>query len=201
MRRNCLRKNKSQLHNLTSNCLPAAGRIFSIPLERFFIPQKTNNMNLTAQIAKHFREVYFGGNWTSVNLKETLKDVTWQQATTKVYSFNTIAVLVYHINYYVSAVLPVLQGGALNASDKYSFDCPPILSQQDWEKLLDKTQAEAETFVGIIENLPESKLEETFSEEKYGNYYRNLHGIIEHTHYHLGQIVLIKKILLQADKN
>ena len=27
-------------------------------------------MNLTQQIAKHIREVYFGGNWTSVNLKE-----------------------------------------------------------------------------------------------------------------------------------
>ncbi len=44
-----------------------------------------------------------------------------------------------------------------------------------------------------IEQLPESKLWETFSDEKYGNYYRNIHGIIEHIHYHLGQIVLIKK--------
>ncbi len=52
-----------------------------------------------------------------------------------------------------------------------------------------------------IEQLPESKLWETFSDEKYGNYYRNIHGIIEHSHYHLGQIVLIKKILLQANEN
>jgi hypothetical protein len=49
--------------------------------------------------------------------------------------------------------------------------------------------------------LPESKLAETFSDEKYGNYYRNIHGIIEHTHYHLGQIVLIKKILSQLPGN
>jgi len=35
-------------------------------------------------------------------------------------------------------------------------------------------------------------------EEKYGNYYRNFHGIIEHCHYHLGQIVLIKKMLLSG---
>jgi len=50
----------------------------------------------------------------------------------------------------------------------------------------------------LIEQLPEAKLGEIFSEEKYGTYYRNIHGIIEHTHYHLGQIVLIKKILLQS---
>ncbi len=158
-------------------------------------------MNLQEQIAKHFREIHFGGNWTSSNLKDHLADITWQQATTQVYSFNTIATLIYHINYYVSAVLKVLQGEPLNASDKYSFAHPPILSQEDWEKLLNKIWTDAENFASLTEQLPESKLWEDFSDNKYGNYYRNIHGIIEHTHYHLGQIVLIKKILLQADKN
>jgi len=155
-------------------------------------------MNLTAQIAKHFRDVHFGGNWTSVNLKETLTDVTWQQATTKIYSLNTIATLVFHINYYISAVTKVLHGEPLTAHDKYSFDLSPIQSQEDWEKLLNKTWSDAENFAQLIEQLPESKLGEIFSDEKYGNYYRNIHGIIEHTHYHLGQIVLIKKMLLQT---
>jgi len=158
-------------------------------------------MNLTTQIAKHFRDVHFGGNWTSVNLKETLTDVTWQQATTKIYSLNTIATLVFHINYYVSAVTKVLQGEPLTAHDKYSFDLPPILNQEDWENLLNKIWGDAENFALLIEQLPESKLADTFSDEKYGSYYRNLHGIIEHTHYHLGQIMLIKKILLQSSGN
>ncbi len=129
-----------------------------------------------------------------------MADVTWQQAITKVYSFNTIAALVYHMNYYVGAVLKVLLGEPLNASDKYSFDHPPILSQQEWEELLNKTWTDAENLSILLEQLPESKLWETFTDEKYGNYYRNIHGIIEHCHYHLGQIVLIKKILLQTDK-
>lgn len=152
------------------------------------------NMNLTAQIAKHFRQLHFGGNWTSVNLKETLADTNWQQATQKIFSFNTIAALVYHTNYYVSEVMKVLKGEPLNAHDKFSFDCPPVESQEDWNKLLNKTLADAENFAALIEQLPEDRLWETFTDEKYGNYYRNLHGIIEHTHYHLGQIVLIKKL-------
>ena|SRR5215204_7205482 len=155
-------------------------------------------MNLTAQIAKHFRDVHFGGNWTSVNLKDSLVGITWQQATTQIYSLNTIVTLVFHMNYYVSAVLKVLQGEQLDAHDKYSFDHPAIGSQEDWEKLLNKTWADAGKFANLIEQLPETKLGETFSDEKYGTYYRNLHGIIEHTHYHLGQIILIKKILLQG---
>jgi len=158
-------------------------------------------MNLTAQIAKHFRDVHFGGNWTSVDLKKTLADVDWQQATTKVYSFNTIAILVFHINYYISAVAKVLQGEPLTAHDKYSFDLPPIQSQEDWEKLLNKMWTDAENFANLIEQLSETKLGQIFSDEKYGTYYRNLHGIIEHTHYHLGQIILIKKILLQEQKS
>ena len=158
-------------------------------------------MNLTEQIAKQLRDVHFGGNWTASNLKDHLADVTWQQATTQVYSFNTIVALIYHMNYYVSAVLKILQGERLNASDKYSFNHPPILSQEDWEKLLNKTWTDAENFASLIERMPESKLWESFADNKYGNYYRNIHGIIEHIHYHLGQIVLIKKLLVQTDKN
>jgi hypothetical protein len=155
-------------------------------------------MKLSAQIAKLLRAVYFGGNWCGINLKDTLAGITWQQATTKVYSFNTIAALVYHMNYYVIAILKVLQGGTLDAHDKYSYDLPPILSQQDWEKLLDTFWNDAEKFTSLVEQLPDSKFTETFSDEKYGNFYRNIHGVIEHFHYHLGQIVLIKKTLLLA---
>lgn len=96
--------------------------------------------------------------------------------------------------------MKVLQGGLLDAKDTYSFDHPPILSPEDWEKLLDKTWTDAENFARLIEQLSESTLWEDFSDKKYGNYYSNIHGIIEHIHYHLGQIVLIKKILLPADK-
>ena len=156
-------------------------------------------MSLTHEIAKHFRDVHFGGNWTSVNLRDQLSGLTWQQATQKVYDLNTIAVLVFHMNYYVAAVSRVLEGEALNARDRYSFELPPILSQEDWKNLVDKTWADAERFAGLVEQFPEVRLWEDFSENKYGNYYRNIVGIIEHVHYHLGQIVLIKKILLQKE--
>jgi uncharacterized damage-inducible protein DinB len=152
-------------------------------------------MNLSSQIAKHFRGMHFGGNWTDVNLKDTLKNVDYREATTRVGSCNTIAVLVFHINYFISAVLKVLRGGPLDAHDKFSFDLPPINSQNEWEALLEKCWKEAEEFASLVEALPETKLWETFSDPKYGTYYSNLQGIIEHTHYHLGQIVILKKLI------
>ncbi len=62
-------------------------------------------MTLIKQVAKQFRDVYFGGNWTAVNVKDTLSDIDWHQAVTKVHNLNTIATLVFHINYYVNPVL------------------------------------------------------------------------------------------------
>lgn len=158
-------------------------------------------MNLSQQMAKHIRDVHFGGNWTVSSLKEHLADVNWQEATTSVHSFQPIANLVYHIHYFVNAALKVLQGGPLDAHDKFSFDRPSISSQADWEQLLDRTWADAEEFASLVEKLPESKLLEDFVESKYGNYYRNIAGIVEHAHYHLGQIVLIKKMIGNAEQH
>jgi len=152
---------------------------------------------LSAHLSKHLKDVFFGGNWTSVNLRDSLANVTWEQAVTKLHSVNTILSLVYHINYYITAVTKVLQGEPLNASDKFSFDHAAIQSEEDWQNLLNKTWTDAENFAGLVEQLPDSKLWENFEDGKYGNYYRNILGIIEHTHYHLGQIVLIKKLLHQ----
>ena len=152
-------------------------------------------MDITQQLAKHLRDVHFGGNWTWVNLKDTLNDVTWQEATTKIYDCNTIAVLVFHINYFIDVQVKVLRGGPLEGHDKYSFDCPPITSQQDWENMLAKIFADGEALAALVEQLPAEKLWENFKEEKYGNYYRNIQGNTEHIHYHLGQITILKKII------
>ena len=152
-------------------------------------------MNTTKQITKHLRELYFGENWTCVNFKDTLADIMWYEATTKCQEFNTITTLLFHSNYYINRVLKVLEGESLNASDEYSFDCPIISSQEEWEIFVHSALEEAERFAQEIEKMKESKLFEVFSEEKYGNYFRNLLGIIEHAYYHLGQIVLIKKMI------
>lgn len=156
-------------------------------------------MLLCKQIAKHFRELYTGGNWTFTNVKDTLLEISWQDATTKVYSFNTIAALVFHMNYFVEAALQVLQGKALDAHDKFSFDVPPILSKEDWEHLVNNTLSNAETFANLLEQMSDNKMWEVFEDEKYGSYYRNMHGIIEHSHYHLGQIVIIKNLIKEMN--
>lgn len=148
-------------------------------------------------MAKHFREVHFGGNWTCSNVKDVLSTVSWEQAIAKVYDLNTIATLTYHIHYYVGVISNVLKGGPLEGKDELSFTHPPIENQEDWDNFLTKVLNDAEQLAKLMEQVPEERHWEYFTEEKYSIYYRHLHGITEHTHYHLGQIALIKKILMQ----
>jgi hypothetical protein len=155
-------------------------------------------MNLSKQIANQFRDVLLTGTWVATNYKTQLNDVNWEQATTKVKSLNTIADLTFHIDYYLAGLLQVVQGGILDIRDKYSFVAPPISSQNDWEQRLQKLWNDAETFANLIEQMDDSTMMEPFVEEKYGNNYINIQAMIEHCYYHLGQIVLIKK-LMQAN--
>lgn len=151
-------------------------------------------MKVQNQIAKHFREIHFGGNWTVSNVKDQLKDVSWEEANKKIDDLNTILILSVHMKYYVSAVLRVLQGGALVAKDELSFT-HNLQNQEDWDAHVHSYLEEAEELAGLIENLSEEEIYSDFTDSKYGSYYRNLHGIVEHTHYHLGQISLIKKFI------
>ena len=159
-------------------------------------------MNRTKQIADRFREVILNGTWiANTNYKDQSSNLTWKQATMKIGSLNTIAVLVFHINYYIAGILNVFEGGTLEIKDKYSFDLPPITSQKDWEELLNTTWNNAAEFANRVELMPDEKLEEAFVNTKYGSYQRNIDGVIEHSYYHLGQIVLIKKMILEIAEN
>ena len=156
-------------------------------------------MNQAKQIAKQFREVYLDGKWVALtNLKEQLSQVTWEQATTQLGSLNTLAALAFHVNYYVAGVADVLDGGELVIRDKFSFDFPSIQSKEDWEQLLAQLWKDGERFARLVEQLPDEKLDEVFVKEEYGDYRRNIHVIIEHCYYHLGQVVLIRKMLAEA---
>jgi hypothetical protein len=153
-------------------------------------------MSSVSQLSKRFREVLLDGLWiANTNFKDQLKDVTWEQANTQIANLNTIAMLTFHIDYYIAGIINVFEGGELEIKDKFSFDLPPIESQKQWEKLLNKLWNDSEKFAILLEQFPDSKMDEVFVDEKYGTYLRNIDGMIEHAYYHLGQIALIKKMI------
>lgn len=152
-------------------------------------------------IANRLREVLLNGYWiANTNYQEQLLSITWEQARHQVADLNTIAVLTYHINYYLVGILNVFKGGPLEIKDQYSFDLPPIQSEEDWKKLVEEFLVNSAAFADEVAQIPDKKLDQLFVNEKYGTYLRNIEGVIEHSYYHFGQIVLIKKLILAATK-
>lgn len=154
-------------------------------------------MTRNLAIANRLREVLLNGKWIAdTNYQEQLLSISWEQAIKKMGNLNTIALLTFHINYYLVGLLNVFNGGELEIRDKYSFDLPEIKSEKDWSKLVNDFISNAERFASQVEQMDESLLDKPFVDEKYGTYWRNIEGVIEHSYYHLGQISLIHKMIL-----
>lgn len=153
-------------------------------------------MKLTKSLANRFKEVLTDGKWViGTNIKEQIIDLNWKEAVQKIDSLNSIADLTFHISYYIAGISNVLEGGTLDIRDKYSFEYPPIKSEEDWRNLINKFCTDSERFIALIEKMDEDRLYETFVDEQYGNYLRNVNAIMEHAYYHFGQIVIIKKMI------
>lgn len=153
-------------------------------------------MNQAQQLASRFNEALINGKWvTNTHFKDILSDVSFKEATTSYKTLNSIALLTFHINYYIAGVLEVFKGNDLTIRDKYSFDMPELTTEKQWIVLRDTLIQNAQEFASYLSKLTDAEIEAPFVEEKYGNYNRNMNGMIEHCYYHLGQLALIKKLL------
>lgn len=159
-------------------------------------------MKASIQLADRFKEVVLTGRWiANTNLKEQLSDVTLHNALHKVGLLNTIASLTFHLDYYIAGVLNYFETGELNIRDKYSFNLPPMTSEADWQALKERLWANSEKFALQVAQMSDEQLDQVFVKHEYGDYRRNIDGMIEHCYYHLGQIVLIRKLVKAKNKS
>jgi hypothetical protein len=123
-------------------------------------------METSKQLANRFREVLLNGGWiANTNYKDLLQTITWKQATTKIGSLNTIALLTFQINYYIEGISNFFESGSLEISDKFSFSLPTIKSEEEWRSLLSSLCKNANKFASQVEQMPDEKLQEIFADE------------------------------------
>jgi uncharacterized damage-inducible protein DinB len=155
-------------------------------------------MKITHEIATHILDCFNGENWTDVNIFNTLNDVNWQEAQQRTAaSQNTIASLLHHIYYWNGIIMERMKGINPSIPETNGFDVPELKNENDWNELKEKTHQSFIQLADAIKNFPEDKLSETYAAGK-SSYYKNLQGIVEHAHYHLGQMVILKKLIKQG---
>ncbi len=153
-------------------------------------------MKRNVVIANRLREVLLNGRWiANTNFREQLENTSYDQAIRKIGNLNSITQLTFHVNYYIAGLLKVLKGGNLDIHDKYSFDLPQLESEVAWQRIVAEFLKNAEDFSMEVETMEEDRLDQSFVKEEYGTYLRNIEGMIEHAYYHLGQVVLIQKMM------
>ena len=151
-------------------------------------------MSQAAALALRLQEVILEGTWiANTNFKKELDNTALDDVSIQIKTYNTVAVLAQHIHYYIAGVKQVFLGGELSISDKFSFDFEPMLSDEAWQNFLALFWKDTEELVNLIKTLTDEQLDAIFVKEAYGSYKRNIEALIEHSYYHLGQIVLLLK--------
>ncbi len=150
-------------------------------------------------LAARVREVLLDGTWiANTNWQDQIRQTSWTDARRPVASLNSVFTLTVHVHYYVAGILDYLRTGKLRISDQHSFDLPPMEGPQDWDQLRDRFAADGEAFVQAVAGLSAEALDAVFVDPRYGDCRRNIDGLIEHSYYHLGQVVLIRKLLAET---
>lgn len=154
-------------------------------------------MNIKQHIAVHLVEVHRGGNWTGVSIAETLKDISRQQALIVTpFSPNSIAMLVHHITYWNRIIVQRGRNIEPPINEENGMNLPSLNSEEDWNDLKKDNIHSAEELATIIEGYDIGSLYNPIL-PGHCSAYKNFQGQVEHVHYHLGQMVMIKKYLLQ----
>jgi uncharacterized damage-inducible protein DinB len=150
-------------------------------------------MSEIANIVDEAKRAYEGNAWHGPALTELLSDVSADQAAaTPVPAAHSIWEIVLHIAGWQSVASHRLKGEAV--AEPREGDWPPVNDKgaESWEKALARLDSAQEELMRQISRLPESALQQTAAGTDYSVYFM-LHGVIQHTLYHAGQIALLKK--------
>jgi uncharacterized damage-inducible protein DinB len=153
-----------------------------------------------SRIADQLRRAFNGDAWHGPSLREALAGITAEQANARpIPGAHSIWELLLHIEAWVRAPLTAMSGTPMPGLDKTDhidaeIDWPPVKAtgSKDWESAKKHAFQAADEMVGAIEKFGDSRLSEIVPGRKY-DFYFLLHGVVQHTLYHTGQIALLKK--------
>lgn len=150
-------------------------------------------MNELNRIVKLFTEMHHGDCWVGVNFKTALQGLNAEIAgKVNIENSNSIWMLTAHVIYWRTAVVNRLNG-TLDAPPFHDFGLPEEFTDENWKQLLKDFELTYHQLINTIKHFNEKKLHEP-SPVKEQTYFDLMLGCLQHDAYHLGQLMLLKKI-------
>lgn len=147
-----------------------------------------------ARFQKQLKVHYGGTPWIDISIKPTLKSITAKQAAVKIGELNSIWQIVNHMIGWRKALFGRIKDKPVpHTKDNYIWEVKNT-SPAAWKKTLaqfDKSQKEIKVFIAKQKD----ELFDKVSPASGYSYYELAQAITIHDTYHLGQIILIKKLL------
>ena len=152
-------------------------------------------MKETNRIAKLFEDLYNGSPWIDVTIMDTLKNISAEQAAKKVTpGRNSIWQIVNHMIAWRENVLLRIQGNEIVTPNNNYFTEIENISETEWQKVLERLENSQHQWIAFLKTFEESQFEKIYPKNRM-SYYEHIHGILQHDAYHLGQIVLLSKLI------
>jgi len=152
-------------------------------------------MNIAQHASQHYYEAFYGDNWSEIDYKEVLDGLSFTEAVSITpASANSIAAIIYHVTFYSKTILQRLQGNNPKINEANGFDMPEIKIESGWQTLKQLFFEAANDLTAAIKNIPEEKWDKPIF-EYHDTFYKTVAGATEHAYYHLGQILILKKVL------
>jgi len=150
-------------------------------------------MSYVRRISSQLRRAYEGQAWHGPSLREILDGVTAEQAARKpLAQAHSIWELVLHISAWEGAVLKGLEGEYTETPDEGDWPAVEDTSDAAWQETLATLESKHMKLRDAVARLEEERLNEPLAEGKPSAYF-TIHGVIQHTLYHAGQIALLKR--------
>lgn len=150
-------------------------------------------MTETERIADQLNRAFVGEAWHGPAVMEILAGITPQQAAAHpIAGAHSIWELVLHITAWTNAVLQRLQGDPARLTDAEDFPAVTVSNEQAWEQARETIKQAHNELRSAILLIEDSRLDRPIIEGM-SSVYVNLHGVIQHSLYHAGQIALLKK--------
>ena len=152
-------------------------------------------MKEAKRIAKLLDDIYQGSPWIDVNLTGTLENITVEQAAKKISpQWNTIWEIVNHLISWRLNVLERIQKKVMASPADNYFAPVKHETEEAWQNTLKKLEDSQQQWMLVLKKFKGKDLEKNYPTNGM-SYYEHIQGIIQHDAYHLGQIVLLAKLV------
>jgi|SRR4030095_983483 len=151
-------------------------------------------MDSIKYIKKLSGDHFNGTPWLDVTILGTLKGITAEQAAEKFGGLNSIWQIVNHMRLWREALLARLMDNPVKQPDDNFISELTNTSAKAWAETIKDFERSQENIISFLESSKDNMLEKVSPASGY-SYFELAMSIMLHDTYHLGQIVLLTKLI------